>query len=59
MLVHEQLNMLMNSEVCKEYPFLEVYESIMVTYIRGISTEKGARRLDEFMKEFHRSKKQE
>lgn len=59
LLVHEQLNMLMNSEVCKEYPFLEVYESIMVTYIRGISTEKGARRLDEFMKEFHRSKKQE
>ncbi len=42
----------MNSEVFKAYPFLEVYESIMFTYIRGISTEKGIRRLDDFILEY-------
>lgn len=52
LLAHEQVNMLMNSEVFKAYPFLEVYESIMFTYIRGISTEKGIRRLDDFILEY-------
>ncbi len=52
LLTHEQFNMLMNSEVFKAYSFLEVYESIMFTYIRGISTQKGIRRLDDFILEY-------
>lgn len=56
LLLREQLDLLMNTDVCKEYSFLEVYESIMLTYIRGISTEKGARVLDDFIIEYRASR---
>lgn len=56
LLVREQLDLLMNTDVCKEYSFLEVYESIMFTYIRGISTERGARVLDDFIIEYRESR---
>lgn len=52
LLVREQIDLLMNTDICKEYSFVEVYESIMFTYIRGISTEKGARVLDDFIVEY-------
>ena len=38
LLVHEQLDLLINSNICEKYSFLDVYESIMFTYLRGIST---------------------
>lgn len=56
LLVHEQLDLLMNTEICNEYSFLEVYESIMFTYIRGISTEKGARVLEDFIQEYRKNR---
>lgn len=56
LLVREQLDLLMNTDVCKEYSFLDVYESIMFTYLRGISTEKGARKLEEFIGEYRRNR---
>lgn len=49
LLLREQLDMLMDTDICERYPFPEVYESIVFTYIRGISTEKGARELDDFI----------
>lgn len=52
MLVREQFNVLLNTEICDEFSFVDVYESIMFTYIRGISTEKGAAVLDEFIIEY-------
>lgn len=52
LLVREQLDLLMNTDVCDEYSFLEVYESIMFTYIRGISTERGAQVLETFIQEY-------
>lgn len=59
MLVREQLNLLLNTDICKQYSFLEVYESIMFTYLRGISTEKGARELEAFISEYRRNKQPE
>lgn len=56
LLVCEQLDLLMNTDLCKEHSFLEVYESIMFTYLRGISTEKGARKLEEFIREYRKSR---
>lgn len=56
LLVHEQLDMLMNSDLCKDYSFIEVYESIMFTYLRGISTKKGAEVLEEFIQQYRDSK---
>ena len=56
LLVREQLDLLMNTDLCKEHSFLEVYESIMFTYLRGISTEKGARKLEEFIREYRKDR---
>lgn len=52
LLVREQLNLLMGTDVCTEYPFLEVYESIMFTFLRGISTARGAAELEHFIQEY-------
>ena len=56
LLVREQFDVLLNTDVCNEYPFIEVYESIMFTYIRGISTEKGARVLEDFIQEYRKNR---
>lgn len=54
LLVREQIDLLMNTDICKEYSFLEVYESIMFTFLRGISTEKGAHELEVFIREYRK-----
>lgn len=54
LLVREQLDILMNTDLCDKYSFLEVYESIMFTYLRGISTAKGASELEVFIREYRR-----
>lgn len=55
-LVREQLDVLMNTDICEEYSFIEVYESIMFTYLRGISTERGAKVLEEFVREYRKKR---
>ena len=45
---------LMNTDICKEYSFLEVYESIMFTFLRGISTEKGAHESEVFIRYYRK-----
>lgn len=52
LLVREQLDMLMNTDICRHYSFLEVYESIMFTYLRGICTAKGSEELEEFIRNY-------
>ena len=58
LLVREQLDVLMSTDLCNKYPFLEVYESIMFTSLRGISTEKGAVLLDKFISEYRQKQHQ-
>lgn len=57
LLVRDQLDLLMNSDICNEYSFIEVYESIMFTFLRGVSTEKGARVLEDFICEYRERQK--
>ncbi len=52
--VEMQLQMLINSELAEEYPLIEVYESIMLIWLRGISTDKGAQILEEFVQEYRK-----
>ena len=54
LLVREQLNVLMETDLCDKYSFLEVYESIIFISLRGISTEKGARALEAFIREYRK-----
>lgn len=56
LLVRQQFDLLLNTNICSEYPFLEVYESIMFTFIRGIATEKGAKVLETFIEEYRRNR---
>lgn len=53
-LVHAQIDILMESDICKQFSFLEVYESIMFTFLRGVSTPKGITELEEFIRCFRR-----
>lgn len=55
-LAHEQLSILMNTEVCNAYSFLDMYESIMFTLLRGISTEKGYAELERFVQEYRKKR---
>ena len=56
LLLHEQFDLLLNTDICNEYPFIEVYESIMFTFIRGIATEKGAQVLEKFIQEYRKNR---
>jgi AcrR family transcriptional regulator len=58
-LVFTQLDQLVNSsnELTRKYSFREVYETIMFTYLRGITTDSGARMLDVFIQS-HRNNNQ-
>lgn len=53
-LVRAQMDILMESDICKSFPFLEVYESIMFTFLRGVSTPKGITELEEFIRKYRR-----
>lgn len=55
-LVREQVDLLLNTDLCSAYSFVEVFESIMFVYMRGISTEKGQKILDDFIKEYRQQK---
>lgn len=51
-LVREQFNYLLHSDINLKYPFVEVFESIMFTYLRGISTSKGLEKLEQFIRDY-------
>jgi AcrR family transcriptional regulator len=53
-LMHEQLNTLKSTEICCQYTPLEVFETIMLTNLRGISTQKGADELEKFIYEYRK-----
>ncbi|NDW12900.1 TetR/AcrR family transcriptional regulator [Bacteroides sp. 214] len=51
-LLKEQLALMMANDLLKKFSFIEVYESIVLTYLRGISTVEGVRELDEFVNNY-------
>jgi AcrR family transcriptional regulator len=53
-LLHEQFNVLKNTDICHQYAPLEVFETIMLTCLRGISTQKGADELKNFVYEYQK-----
>lgn len=50
MLITEQINWLMHSQVKEQFPFVKVFRAILYTYMRGISTPKGQEILEEFIR---------
>ena len=53
-LVHDHFNILFQTHTYDAFPLTEVYESIIITYVRGISTERGVRLLDDFIGNYRR-----
>lgn len=53
-LLREQMDMLTTSNVGKQFSFLEVYEAIVFTYLRGMVTQKGGEELEEFIREYRK-----
>ena len=48
-MVGEQMDILLRSEICKSYSLAEIYETVVFMHMRGISTEKGLKIVDNFL----------
>lgn len=48
-MVSEQMNLLLHSEIGKSYSPGEIYETVIFMHMRGISTEKGLKIVDDFL----------
>lgn len=48
-MVSEQMDLLLRSEICKSYSPAEIYETVVFMHMRGISTEKGLKIVDDFL----------
>ncbi|MDL2247804.1 TetR/AcrR family transcriptional regulator [Bacteroides sp. OttesenSCG-928-J23] len=59
LMLREQMKMLMETDVWKQHHILEVYETMVFVYLRGISTQKGAMELEEFIKGYREKKNEE
>lgn len=57
LLVREQMNFLNRAEIVCNYPIIEIYESIVFTFLRGISTAKGQKILEEFIENYRNNNK--
>jgi AcrR family transcriptional regulator len=55
-LIREQMDFLHSAEIVRAYSFFEVYESIVFIFLRGISTEKGQKILNEFIGNYRKQK---
>lgn len=52
---HELMHALMRSQQLHVYSFFDVYESVVVTFLRGISTSQGVQLIDEFINEYRKT----
>lgn len=48
-MVSEQMGLLLRSEICQSYSPAEIYETVVFMHMRGISTEKGLKIVDDFL----------
>jgi AcrR family transcriptional regulator len=48
-LLHEQFKALKSTDICRQHTPLEVFETIMLTCLQGISTQKGVDELEKFV----------
>lgn len=50
-IMREQFHVFINSSIFSRYSFLEIHRNLIFIHLRGISTEKGARELENFIQE--------
>ena len=54
-ILHKQIDTLLNGEVSKNFSFFDVYEFIMFTFLRGVSTRKGQDIIEDFIENFKKN----
>lgn len=52
MLLKKQFDLLLDTDIVSRYSVIDIYESIMFTYLRGITTSKGIDKLENFIEEY-------
>lgn len=57
-LIRSQFRLLLHTDIYRTYPFFDVLESIIFTFLRGICTEEGAHILDEFIEDRRNARKE-
>lgn len=45
-----QMDALIHSDLCKSYSLAEIYETVVIMHMRGISTEKGLKIVENFLR---------
>lgn len=53
-LIRELMHLLMTSEIMQSFPFLEAYENLFLTVLRGISTPAGVEELDNLIVDYYK-----
>lgn len=48
-LMVEEVDILIRSKSNEKFPLVEIYENLVLMHVRGISTEKGLKKVDEFL----------
>lgn len=48
-MIHGQMDTLIHSETCRMYSILEIFQTVVFMHLRGISTEKGLKMVDDFL----------
>ena len=54
-ILHKQIDTLLNEGVSKNFSFFDVYEFIMFTFLRGVSTRKGQDIIEDFIENFKKN----
>lgn len=54
LLFHEQLNVAFDEEGLRKYSYEEIYEVILLSFIRGVCTEKGLKLLEDYIREYRK-----
>lgn len=56
LLFHEQLNVVFDEEGLRKYSYEEIYEVILLSFIRGVCTEKGLKLLEDYIREYRKER---
>ena len=58
-MIHGQMDMLMRSEQTSSYSLVEIFETVVFMHMRGISTEKGLKIVNDFLNNLKQQKLKE
>ena len=52
-MIHGQMDMLIHNDIRKTYSMVEIFKTVVIMHLRGITTEKGLSIVDEFLEQMN------